>query len=396
MKVIELYILRRTLAIFAASLSWLVLIVWTTQVLNRIDLVTSSGQSAATFFTVALLALPAVLPVIMPFVIGIAVAQTLATMNADSELVVINAAGSPRMTVIRPILIVAVAASVAAFAINNLLEPYARQTMRQILARANANLITTVLSEGTFHEVDDGLFVQVSKRLPDGLLGGIFVADSRDPELKLVYHARRGAALEREQGSVLILQEGEVHRQTAHGEISVIRFDAYAFDLSEFTNGSGTPVLYPKDRYLPELINPDPNDSFFAHKPQSYRAELHMRLSEWLYPIVFALIGIAVAGDARSFREARIHPMITTMTIGLLVRWAGFYAGNEAETKPIFAFVLYAVPIGMILMCIGFIATNRVMELPAHWTERLLSHLQVVSERLVRLRARFLASGGRA
>ncbi|WP_173931305.1 LPS export ABC transporter permease LptF [Chelativorans sp. Marseille-P2723] len=392
MKVIELYILRRALAIFLAAMAWLLVIVWTTQVLNRIDLVTSNGQSAATFFTVALLALPSVVPVIMPFVIGIAVAQTLATMNADSELAVLSAAGSSRLTILRPVLLIAVTASIAAFAINNTLEPYARQTMRQILAKANADLITTVLSEGTFHKVADGLFVQVSERLPNGQLGGIFVADTRDKDLKLIYHARRGATVDREEGSILVMQDGEVHRERPGGEVSVIRFNSYAFDLSEFTNGSGKITLYPKDRYLPDLLNPDPNDKYYISRPQTLRAELHMRFSEWLYPVVFALIGVAVAGDARSFREARLHPMITTMAVGLLVRWAGFYAGNEAETKPLFTVVLYAVPIGMIVVCSFFIAGNKVMELPTAWTEDLWM-------RLKRLHARFSRSpapGGQA
>ncbi|HEU4986203.1 MAG TPA: LPS export ABC transporter permease LptF, partial [Rhizobiaceae bacterium] len=53
MKVVELYIMRRTFGIFLATLVWVLAIVWTTQVLNRIDLVTDSGQSAATFFLVA-------------------------------------------------------------------------------------------------------------------------------------------------------------------------------------------------------------------------------------------------------------------------------------------------------------------------------------------------------
>jgi lipopolysaccharide export system permease protein len=387
MKVIELYILRRTLAISAASLAWLLVIVWTTQVLNRLDLVTTSGQSAATFFTVALLALPAVVPIIMPFVIGIAIAQTLATMIADSELVVMSAAGSPRSAIIRPILLIAIIASIAAFAINNTLEPYARQSLRNILASANADLITTVLREGSFQRVDDGLFVQISERLPDGQLGGIFVADTRDKELKLVYHARRGATVERENGNILVMFDGEVQRQAATGEVSFIRFDSYAFDLSQFTHGGdGKPTLFPKDRYLSELLSPDPDDRVYARNPQAFRAEIHMRFSEWLYPIVFALIGIAVAGDARSFREARIHPMVTIMTIGLLVRWGGFYAGNEAETNPIFGYVLYAVPIGMMLICSWFMATHRVMELPTSWTEKLNAYFQRATGLLGRLR----------
>lgn len=389
MKVVERYILRRTFGIFAASLLWVLAIVWTTQVLNRIDLVTDSGQSAGTFFTVAALVLPAVIPVVMPFAIGIAVAQTLGTMNSDSELVVLSAAGSPRMTIIRPILLLAVAASIASFLINNTLEPYSRQKFREILANARADLITTVLQEGSFQKVDDGLFVQVSERLPDGMLGGIFVADSRDKDAELIYHARRGATIEMDGGSLLVMQDGEVHRKSANGDISVIRFDSYAFDLSQFTSASKKPTVYhPKDRHLTFLLDPDPNDPTYKSLPQIFRAELHMRLSEWLYPLVFALIGLAVAGDARSFREARLHPMITTLTIALIVRWAGFYASNEADAKPVFGYVLYAVPIVAIMVSVWFIATNRVMELPVSWTEKLTSRMQKNADALRRLRDR--------
>ena len=40
MKVVELHILKRTAATFGAALFWTLAIVWTTQVLARIDLVT--------------------------------------------------------------------------------------------------------------------------------------------------------------------------------------------------------------------------------------------------------------------------------------------------------------------------------------------------------------------
>ena len=89
MKVIERYIFRRTLMLFCASLVWTLAIVWTTQILARINLVTDSGQSAMSFFEIAALILPSVLPVVMPFAAIIAIAQTLTVMNNDSEMVVI-------------------------------------------------------------------------------------------------------------------------------------------------------------------------------------------------------------------------------------------------------------------------------------------------------------------
>ena len=95
----------------------------------------------------------------------------------------------------------------------------------------------------------------------------------------------------------------------------MIRFTSYAFDLSLFSAPRAEPFMFPKDRTLPYLLNPDPNDRVYKHKPQSFRAELHRRFTEWLYPLVFALIALAVAGDARSHREARINPLITAVTI---------------------------------------------------------------------------------
>ena len=62
MKVVERYVLRRVLDLFVAALFWTLAIVWTTQVLARIDLVTDSGQSALTFFEIATLILPSIIP----------------------------------------------------------------------------------------------------------------------------------------------------------------------------------------------------------------------------------------------------------------------------------------------------------------------------------------------
>ncbi|TIU03928.1 MAG: LptF/LptG family permease, partial [Mesorhizobium sp.] len=67
MKVVERYIMRRALAVFLAALIWTLAIVWTTQVLARIDLVTDSGQSALTFFEVAALIIPSIIPIVVPF-----------------------------------------------------------------------------------------------------------------------------------------------------------------------------------------------------------------------------------------------------------------------------------------------------------------------------------------
>lgn len=395
MTVIERYILRRTTAIFMATLLWVLAIVWTTQVLLRIDVVTSNGQSALAFLQIALLILPSVIPIVIPFAVGIAVAQTLSSMNTDSELIVIGAAGAPRMAVIRPMLMLAVAASLVCLVFAIAINPPSRQHMRALLAESRADLITTVIEEGAFQKIEDGLYIQIGERLPDGRLGGIFVADSREPGTELIYYAKEGTTAEVEGNKLLVMQDGTIHRKTA-GNVSVVRYSSYAFDLSQFSAGGAAPNFGPKDRDLAYLLNPNPNDWMQKKNPQIYRAEIHKRFSEWLYPLVFALIGLAVAGDSRSFREARIHPLLTAMTIALVFRWAGFFFVEKIESSAAYTPVVYLVPFAGCAIAIFFIATNRVMELPMRVIERGQALWARLHARTLALRRRLRGFGGAA
>lgn len=382
MTLIERYILRRAFVLFLGALFWTLAIVWVIQVLGRINLITDSGQSAAAFIDLATMMLPSIIPVVIPFALAIAASQTLSAMNTDSELVVINASGASRKAMVWPILLLALGASVASFVIDNAIDPFARERMRTIIADARANLLSTVLQEGSFERVDDGLYMQIGERLPDGRFGGIFVADSRDESIDLVYYAKTGALIERAGESVLVMQDGVVHRKRPDGDVSVISFSAYAFDLSEFSAAAEEIIMFPKDRTISYLMNPDPNDKVYQQIPQSFRAELHRRLTEWAYPIVFALIALAVAGDARSHREARIHPMLSALVITLIVRWEGFFVAGKAQSNPSYSPFIYAVPIVAALVCIWFIRSNRTMELPASWTDRLSSMVIATRDRV--------------
>jgi lipopolysaccharide export system permease protein len=369
MKVVERYIMRRALAVFLAALIWTLAIVWTTQVLARIDLVTDSGQSALTFFEVAALIIPSIVPIVVPFALVVAVAQTLSAMNSDSELAVLNAAGASRWTIVRPIMLLALAASVFSFAVDNGVDPYARQKNRELVASSRADLLSLIIQEGTFRKIDDGLFLQIGERLPDNRLGGIFVADSREEGVNLIYYAKSGAIIESGDERVLMMNDGVIHRKTLAGDLSVIRFTSYAFDLSAFMSASSEVLLLPKDRTTQYLLNPSPNDKMFQKRPNKYLAEVHQRFSEWSYSLVFALIALAVAGDARSHREARIHPLITSIAIALFVRWLGFFAAGKADNIPQYAYMVYGVPIVASAVATWFIVSNRTMELPVAWAD---------------------------
>jgi len=402
MKLIELYILRRVAIMFFAVLGAAVGITWTVQVLQRVDFLTTSGQSIQTIIQFSSLLIPSAIPLVMPFALIIAITQTLSTMNQDSELVVINASGAPRSAVMRPILMLAAIISVVSFLVANYVDPYARMNMRAMIANASADLLNVVVQEGSFRKLADNLYIQIAERRGDGSIGGLFIADSRDPTLDLIYYAADGNIASTPAGDMLLMKDGEVQRRdVSDGTVSIIKFNSYAFDLSQFTSAGDDFVIYAKDRPLTYLLNPDPNDPILQTRPLRYKAELHRRLTEWLYPVVFALIAVAFAGDSRSHREARVSASFSAISTALLVYWAGYFSADRADKDETYIVMMYLVPIGVMLVTGFALLTGRRVGLPDKWNDRILDSYDRLKRNITATSDRLLGrsrkdTGGRA
>ncbi|MBO1039002.1 LPS export ABC transporter permease LptF [Brucella pituitosa] len=402
MKLIELYILRRVAIMFFAVLGAAVGITWTVQVLQRVDFLTTSGQSIQTIIQFSSLLIPSAIPLVMPFALIIAITQTLSTMNQDSELVVINASGAPRSAVMRPILMLAAIISVVSFLVANYVDPYARMNMRAMIANASADLLNVVVQEGSFRKLADNLYIQIAERRADGSIGGLFIADSRDPSLDLIYYAADGNIASTPAGDMLLMKDGEVQRRdVSDGTVSIIKFNSYAFDLSQFTSAGDDFVIYAKDRPLNYLLNPDPNDPILQTRPLRYKAELHRRLTEWLYPVVFAMIALAFAGDSRSHREARVSASFSAISTALLVYWAGYFSADRADKDETYIVIMYLIPLSVILLAGYALITGRRIGIPDKWNDRILDGLDRLRRRVSgtynRLLGRFRGdAGGRA
>src|SRR6202790_4171036 len=85
---IDKYIFRTTLVAFALVLVSLTGVIWITQALRGIDLMTSQGQTILTFLGVTSLVIPALVLIISPIALMIAIAHTLNKLATDSEIIV--------------------------------------------------------------------------------------------------------------------------------------------------------------------------------------------------------------------------------------------------------------------------------------------------------------------
>jgi lipopolysaccharide export system permease protein len=357
MYLLERYVFRRVFASFIVTLAALSATVWLSQALRQFDLVTARGQTIVTFLSLTGLLIPTLVMLIAPIALLIAVLYVLNTMNSDSEMAIINASGASQGIVARPVVWAGVIVTFAVAAISLYVAPMTQQMTRDLLIRINSDIVTSVLREGTFVGLADGLTIHVKGRARDGSLDGIFVADEREREQTVSYLARRGAVLDNPVGSFLIMQDGTIQRQNKRdGSISIVEFQSYAFDLSQLAKAGGRATYSPTERPTSELINPNPDDPLYQRYPERFRTELHDRFAAPLYALVFALVPLAFLGQARTSRQGRGAAITAAVLTATGVRSLSFLLAGMATTSPVWLPYLYALPLVTAAVClaIGF------------------------------------------
>src|SRR6202795_4046798 len=120
---IDRYIFRTTLASFALVLVSLTGVIWITQALRGIDVMTSQGQTIFTFLATPSLVIPALVLIISPIALMIAISHTLNKLATDSEIIVMNAAGFSPFRLFLPFLFATIVVAVLVSFIGAYLAP---------------------------------------------------------------------------------------------------------------------------------------------------------------------------------------------------------------------------------------------------------------------------------
>ena len=109
--------------------------------------------------------------------------------------------------------------------------------------------------------------------------------DERDPTLSFTYLADKGRIVEAVDRTLLVMTDGTIQRRrVADGAIQIIRFQAYAFDMSSLMpSDTVEPVFKPSERMTPELIVTESSDDYAQRNSGRFRSELHDRLTQPLY-----------------------------------------------------------------------------------------------------------------
>ena len=115
--------------------------------------------------------------------------------------------------------------------------------------------------------------------------------------------------------------------------------------LSPLAASNEVTFYKPRERYISDLWSPNPADPVVNAIPGRFRAELHERLVNPLYPVAFMIIAFALLGRPRTTRQNRYGAVAGAVALVFAVRLAGLGAVNLVARTELALPLLYAVPL---------------------------------------------------
>ena len=348
------YVFRQVANAFVIILVTLTTIVWLATALKQLDLIISQGQGFVLFLKMTFLSLPGLMALIAPNAMLMASLYTLDRMNGDSELIVMTAAGAPVWRIGAPFVVLASMVCVVILICNLWVMPASMRALRALITQVRTDVISQVLQPGRFSSTEPGLTFHIRDRSPTGDLLGLLVHDERDDKLVMSYLASRGRIISNDDGAYLVMFDGHVHRYEVKDPskgVQIVAFDQYVLNISDFSpKDNSSKELRPRERYLRELLSPDPDLLKQKGAAGQLRTELHDRFATPFYPLLFAFLAVAVLGHARTTRESRWAQILVAAGIALGLRVSGLTAANLVTLSAAATPLVYLIPIGAIIV----------------------------------------------
>lgn len=346
MRRLDRYIFRQILGPFLFFVLVFTGVIWLGQSLKIIGTVVNNGQSAMVFLEFTLLLLPTVLSIVL---LVATFAATLYVMNrlfADSEIVVMLASGLSGPSLLRPVLVFSTVVMVAVFALTLYAMPTAQHRLKSRIAEVKGDIAAAFLREGAFQSPARGITVYLRGMEQPGEMLGIFIHDERDDDQITTYSAERAVLLNDADGRRLVMFNGvaQIAKRHEADSVAILRFEQFAYDLTQFTTRGNQRRRKPSEMYLSELLSIAEGETG-GRRLGKYRAEAHEALSGPLYVLALPLLAVAFLIGGGFRRQGFLGRIVlaTVVAGGLRILGLAMKAAtsNEIALWP----MMYAPPI---------------------------------------------------
>lgn len=302
MKKLDTYIAKQIMTGFLLVALSLMSMLWLTQSLRFVEMVTDKGLPVYLFVEMTSLLMPRIFSILSPIALFVAVMFVYNRLITDSELVVMKAVGISTVVIARAAILIGVLLALFNVFVLNVGVPRAENKFRDLEFEVKNSFTRMMLREGAFTTFKDSTTIFIDEFVDEGVVRGIIVSDSKKADEKVVTVAESGKLEYTDAGPKLLLNKGT--RQVMNkksGQFSSMTFDDYAVDFGDMT------VAHKKSKSvrewgIKELFAEAKKPETSAKLARAYRAEAHRRILAPLFNLVFALLactGLLIANFNR-------------------------------------------------------------------------------------------------
>ncbi len=341
MKKLNLYIAKQILIGFLLISFSLMSIIWLTQSLRFVDLITNKGISAGLFAELTSLLMPRIFTILAPISLFAAILFVYNRMLSDRELVVMKAAGISPWDNAKPALLCGIVMALLNIWVMNFGIPMAENRFNDLQWQVKNDVSHLMFREGEFTTLQHGLTVFITTHEPDGSVGGILINDERNPKTKSTVSAELGRIVQTEKGPRIILVHGnrqEINRQ--NNQFSSILFDRYSVDFGakESKKKSEAGV---REKTLTELLTAASNPELSPKEVRRWIVEGNKRFTTPFLNIVFALIACTGLLIGNFNRRGQIKIISASVSAMIIIQALDLAIGNLAVKHLWWTYIMY-------------------------------------------------------
>ena len=350
MPLLQRYLFSQAFWPTVLTLAALALLALLTQSLQTLDLIVENRQSALTFLKITGLALPQLIGIILPLAVFMAALYALNRMTGDSELVVAKASGVSPWQIGSPLVRLGVVAMIVHLIITLAVQPLSFRQMRAEVHKVRTDLASQLVQAGEFVTPARDITLYARDIGADGRLQDVIIYDARDPDAVLLHTAKTGEVQRTPAGAALLLEDGSVQQDLPSGGLDVVEFEDYRLDLSDAFNFDTQLRLKASDRFVHELLRPDPRSFVYGAQKAEYAAEGHSRLAAPLYNVALVILALCFMIRGEHLRLGYGRRIIICVVAGFVLRLLGFAAASAAEGSAAMNAVQYLIPGAVIVL----------------------------------------------
>ena len=319
--------------------------VWLTQSLRFIELIVNRGLTIGAYLYLTVLLLPSFLAMLLPIGLFAATLFTYNRLVADSELIVLRAAGLGPAQLARPGLVLSLVIVLVGYALVLVAMPWSYRQFKDLEVGFRHDYSAVLLREGAFNTLSDGITVYVREREADGELRGLIVHDNRDKARTVTIMAERGILAQTDEGPRVIMVNGNrqlVERDS--GKLSLLYFERYSVDIGRQTGTSDADEARwrePRERFLKDLLFPG-NSPMDIQNYDRLRAEGHNRLTSPLYALLFALVALAALLSGDHNRRGQSKRIAVAIVLAVVLQSTSVAASGLASRNGALIPLIYA------------------------------------------------------